>query len=254
MKNAGISRSPFAYRKLVSDEFQAVQFNGSSAQVLRDGSISVVLCPNRRLGPYPIWLHRIIISHPSSQSHLCVDTLLLLKLKLSVILLIRFQSFQIFGSLSNVGAMVGAIASGQIAEYWPKWSLMIAAIPNIIGWLAIICQLSGFWYFVPAYIAEIAPLNMRGSLGSVNQLSVTFGIMLTYLLGLGTVYKLESTCSRQGCVQAKMGMMEDFESSLQVLHSFDTDISVEVNEIKRSVASSSKRATIRFTDLKRKRY
>ncbi|XP_039035418.1 sugar transporter ERD6-like 4, partial [Hibiscus syriacus] len=53
---------------------------------------------------------------------------------------------------------------------------------------------------------------------------------------------------------AKMGMMEDFESSLQVLHSFDTDISVEVNEIKRSVASSSKRATIRFTDLKRKRY
>ncbi|XP_065867979.1 uncharacterized protein [Euphorbia lathyris] len=34
--------------------------------------------------------------------------------------------------------MVGAIANGQIAEYiGRKGSLMIAAIPNIIGWLAI---------------------------------------------------------------------------------------------------------------------
>nr|GMC50407.1 Sugar transporter ERD6-like 6 [Ipomoea batatas]GMC50410.1 Sugar transporter ERD6-like 6 [Ipomoea batatas]GMC98829.1 Sugar transporter ERD6-like 6 [Ipomoea batatas] len=34
--------------------------------------------------------------------------------------------------------MVGAIASGQIAEYiGRKGSLMIAAIPNIIGWLSI---------------------------------------------------------------------------------------------------------------------
>jgi SP family sugar porter-like MFS transporter len=29
-----------------------------------------------------------------------------------------------------------------------------------------------------------------------------------------------------------MGMTEDFESSLQVLRGFNTDISVEVNEIK----------------------
>lgn len=29
-----------------------------------------------------------------------------------------------------------------------------------------------------------------------------------------------------------MGMMEDFEVSLQVLRGFDTDISLEVNEIK----------------------
>lgn len=32
--------------------------------------------------------------------------------------------------------------------------------------------------------------------------------------------------------QAKMGMMEEFEVSLQVLRGFDTDISLEVNEIK----------------------
>lgn len=36
-------------------------------------------------------------------------------------------------------------------------------------------------------------------------------------------------------IQAKMGMTEDFEASLQVLRGFDTDISIEVNEIKVTV-------------------
>lgn len=35
-----------------------------------------------------------------------------------------------------------------------------------------------------------------------------------------------------------MGMIEDFEASLQVLRGFDTDISSEVNEIKVSNAIS----------------
>lgn len=51
-----------------------------------------------------------------------------------------------------------------------------------------------------------------------------------------------------------MGKMEDFESSLQVLRGFETDISAEVNEIKRSVASSRRRTTIRFAEIKHKRY
>ncbi|KAG5380109.1 hypothetical protein IGI04_027951 [Brassica rapa subsp. trilocularis] len=165
-------------------------------------------------------------------------------------------------------------------------SLMIAAIPNIIGWLCISFAedtsflymgrlLEGFGvgiisYTVPVYIAEIAPQNMRGGLGSVNQLSVTIGIMLAYLLGLFVPWRILAVLGTLPCIVlipglffipesprwlAKMGMTDDFETSLQVLRGFETDITVEVNEIKRSVGTSTKRSsTVRFVDLKRRRY
>lgn len=244
-----------------------------SSQAMRDTSISVVLCVLIvALGPLQFGF-TCGYSSPT-QAEIVSD------LGLTV------SEFSLFGSLSNVGAMIGAITSGQIAEYMGrKGSLMIAAIPNIIGWLIIAIAkdssflflgrlLEGFGvgiisYTVPVYIAEISPQDMRGSLGSVNQLSVTVGIMLVYLLGLFAHWRILAILGILPCLilipglffipesprwLAKMGMMEEFEASLQVLRGFDTDISVEVNDIKKSVASTSKRTTIRFADLKRKRY
>lgn len=37
---------------------------------------------------------------------------------------------------------------------------------------------------VPMYVSEIAPLNLRGGLGTVNQLAVTVGLLLSQVLGI----------------------------------------------------------------------
>lgn len=80
-------------------------------------------------------------------------------------------------------------------------ALTLACTPFIAGWVAIMFGNNAAVLFigrfltgvgvgivsnvVPVYIADVAPSELRGTLGSTNQLAVTLGILMVYLLGLG---------------------------------------------------------------------
>ena len=44
-----------------------------------------------------------------------------------------------------------------------------------------------FTALAPMYVSEIAPVNIRGAMGTINQLSVTGGILISMVLGLSEV-------------------------------------------------------------------
>lgn len=113
---------------------------------------------------------------------------------------ITSASASTFGALVNVGAMVGAVAGGSLANAGGRrFAIVTCAVLWIVSWFATATASSValilFARFVvgvsvgiasacvPVYIAEVSPSAIRGTLGALNQLGVVVGILLVYLLG-----------------------------------------------------------------------
>ncbi len=98
-----------------------------------------------------------------------------------------------------LGAAVGALTAGRIADRVGRLAVMkIAAVlffisaigaglaPNL--WLLVVFRVIGGLgvgvasVIAPAYIAEIAPARIRGRLGSLQQLAIVTGILLSLLV------------------------------------------------------------------------
>ncbi|KAK6628909.1 hypothetical protein RUM43_002726 [Polyplax serrata] len=112
--------------------------------------------------------------------------------------------YSIAVSIFAIGGMLGGFSGGIIANrFGRKGGLLLNNVLGIGG-----ACLMGFTKFsssyellfigrfiigvncglntslVPMYISEIAPLNLRGGLGTVNQLAVTVGLALSQVLGI----------------------------------------------------------------------
>ncbi|GKZ26399.1 hypothetical protein AbraIFM66951_003161 [Aspergillus brasiliensis] len=114
-------------------------------------------------------------------------------------------------SLLSIGTLVGALVAAPIANWLGrKLSITIWCVVLMVGLIVQISAPSGNWVqmvmgrwttglgvgacslLVPMYQGESAPRHVRGAMVSCYQLFVTFGILLAYLINLGT-NKLEGT-------------------------------------------------------------
>jgi hypothetical protein len=107
-------------------------------------------------------------------------------------------------SSTLAGATVGSFTGGSLADkIGCRRTFQLDAIPLLIGTL-LSANAAGFQAMVigrilvgfgigvssgvvPLYISEVSPTEIRGALGSVNQLSICVGILLALLAGLPLV-------------------------------------------------------------------
>ncbi|OAF66208.1 hypothetical protein A3Q56_06073 [Intoshia linei] len=78
--------------------------------------------------------------------------------------------------MGSLGGALGAMSMGFILKKIGRRQLLIG-IGSQLGVL---------------YITEIAPLKIRGSLGMINQLMITLGILFASILGLENVFGTDS--------------------------------------------------------------
>ncbi|KAJ4719536.1 Sugar transporter ERD6-like [Melia azedarach] len=172
--------------------------------------------------------------------------------------------YSVFSSILTIGAMLGAVLSGRIADLIGRRGAMgISQMFCISGWLAMIFSKDAEWldigrfvlgfgiglvsYAVPIYIAEITPKHVRGSFTALNPLLMGFGQSFAFLFGSLINWRILALIGIiPGVIQlpglffvpesprwlAKVGRMKDFEAALQILRGENADISEEAAEIR----------------------
>ncbi|KAI4372250.1 hypothetical protein MLD38_010504 [Melastoma candidum] len=171
--------------------------------------------------------------------------------------------YSIFGSILTIGAMLGALLSGKVADHLGRRGAMwVSDAFCIVGWLAIFLAKDASWldvgrflvgcgigilaYVVPIYIAEIMPKNIRGGFTSLNQLLLGLGKAAMFIVGSLVNWRILALTGIVPCLLqilgtffipesprwlAKVGRENDFEASLRQLRGKNTDIRQEASDI-----------------------
>ncbi|KAL8128608.1 hypothetical protein V2J09_017763 [Rumex salicifolius] len=198
---------------------------------------------------------------------------------------LSISQYSMFGSILTIGAMVGAITSGRIADYiGRKWAMRISCFSCIAGWLIVFFStgalsldigrlLTGYGiglisYAVPIFIAEIAPKNLRGGLTTLNQLMIVTGASFTYLTGSIVSWRLLALIGLVPCIALLSGLFlvpesprwlatvrrqKEFRAALKQLRG-NADITQEASEIEDYIVTIQALPKAKLLDLFQTRY
>ncbi|KAK4800572.1 hypothetical protein SAY86_021059 [Trapa natans] len=176
---------------------------------------------------------------------------------------LSLPQYSIFGSILTIGAMLGAVTSGRMADFLGrKGAMRLSAGFCIAGWLAVYFSkgavsldigrfstgygIGVFSYVVPIFIAEITPKNLRGGLTTLNQLMIICGVSVAFLVGTVINWRNLALTGIIPCIAlimgsffipesprwlAKVGRDKEFKLALQILRGKDADVSSEAAEI-----------------------
>ena len=106
----------------------------------------------------------------------------------------------IIQSVNTAGSAVGALFSGSIASLG-RWKciqicnavLVVGVCITFVDVFSALCvgkfiygvAVGAIMVFCPKFISETAPIEVKGPAGGLTQVSLTFGILVAFALGLG---------------------------------------------------------------------
>lgn len=122
-----------------------------------------------------------------------------------------FTLFTLAASLT-IGQVLGGILSGLLGNcLGRKTTMLLSCLPNCLGWILLASLPSYSWAVTarlvtgvgigmggvvqPIYACELAEPGSRGALAASGPIVITFGILLTYVMGsfvhwqVGTLFK-----------------------------------------------------------------
>ncbi|KAK2976809.1 hypothetical protein RJ640_002208 [Escallonia rubra] len=174
--------------------------------------------------------------------------------------------YSTFGSMLNIGGMLGAIVSGRVADLIGR---------KRVAWLLDLGRFSlGFGvglqtYVSAVYVAEITPKNIRGGFTAASQVMLSCGVSLMFFVGNVLAWRTLALIGAIPCIiqvlgvffipesprwLAKNGREKELEATLQRLRGANADISQEAAEIKDSAETFQQLSESRFLELFKRKY
>ncbi|WVZ57041.1 hypothetical protein U9M48_007483 [Paspalum notatum var. saurae] len=169
------------------------------------------------------------------------------------------SEYGVFGSVLTIGAMIGALTCGRLADtLGRKMTMRFAAVVGIFGWLTV------YFAKVPVFISEIAPKDIRGALAASNQLFICAGCSAAYIIGTLLSWRSLVVVGLIPCAVLFVGLFfipesprwlankgrdKEFHSSLRKFRGEDSDISEEATEIKDYIESIRQLSKATIQDL-----